>query len=278
MGWSGTGSRSNPQGRTWPLATWTWIYVGWSLLPVLLLLRLAFADPAAEPWPSGLSLAFFRGALSNPELRGPLLRSLQLAGLTVAIATPLGVGLAIGLARWRTRWIDAWRALAIVPLAVPQVVLATGLFFTFLVPLQAIGFGRDAQLLGHVTIALPYVVLVVWVRLGSVDREFEELAMDLGASPSRAFTRVGLPLLTPAVVSAAAIAFVLSFDNLVLSQWLCIADCRTIPMTLFVRGGVGTPSPTLVALGTLAMGGTMLAMGVFFAGWRVGRRWTTRRA
>lgn len=265
-------------GRTWPLAAWTWLYAAWSLAPVLLLLRLAFADPSAEPWPNGLSLAFFRGALSNPELRGPLVRSLQLAGLTVAIATPLGVGLAVGLARWRTRWIAAWRALAVAPLAVPQVVLATGLFFTFLVPLQAIGFGRDAQLLGHVTIALPYVVLVVWVRLGSVDREFEEPAMDLGASPAQAFARVGLPLLAPAVVSAIAIAFVLSFDNLVLSQWLCISDCRTIPMTLFVRGGLGTPSPTLVALGTLAMGATVLAMGVFFTGWRVGRRWSTGRA
>jgi spermidine/putrescine transport system permease protein/putrescine transport system permease protein len=161
----------------------------------------------------------------------------------------------------------------ILPLAIPQIVMATGFFFAFLSPLRFVGLGRDAQLLGHVTVALPYVVLVTWVRLIGAGRGYEELAMDLGASPTEAFGRVTLPLLAPGIVAAIAIAFVLSFDNLVLSQWLCISDCQTVPLLLYGRGRVGALSPAVVALGTMAMLLTLLGMAVFFGAWRIGRHW-----
>jgi ABC-type spermidine/putrescine transport system permease subunit II len=254
------------------------MYLAWSLAPVALLVRAAFTDPEAFLQPEGFSIAWFRAAVADPELRVPLAHSLQLAGLTVALAVPIGLALGVGLARWMSPIAGVVRALAIVPLAIPQIVMATGLFFSFLAPLRFVGLGRDAQLLGHVTIALPYVVLVMWVRLIGVGRGFEEIAMDLGASRTQALRRVTLPLLAPAILSAIAIAFVLSFDNLVLSQCLCISDCQTVPLLLYGRGRVGALSPAVVALGVMAMLGSLAAMGLFFGAWRIGRRWRVRTA
>ena len=168
------------------------------------------------------------------------------------------------------------RSLALAPLAVPPIVLAGGFFFAFRYPLGIIGFGRDAQILGLVTIALPYVVLLIWARLFSIGRDLEETAMDLGATRSSAFIRVTVPLLLPSIMSAMALAFVLSFDNLVVSQYLCIHDCSTVPMLLYGRGQAVGLSPAVVALGTMSMMATLVAMAIFFSSWKLSRRWSER--
>ena len=270
-------SRWKPVRPTWRapfLATWTVGYFVWSLVPIALLVRISFADPSAFLDSRSFSLAWYEAAVTDPDLRGALLHSLLLAGSTALIATPLGVSLAVGLASWASREATMLRFLALAPLAVPPVVLAGGFFFAFLHPLGIIGFGRDAQIIGHVTIALPYVVLLIWARLFSIGRDLEETAMDLGASRASALVRVTVPLLLPSIMSAMALAFVLSFDNLAVSQYLCITDCRTVPMLLYGRVQPVMPSPAVVALGTMSMMATLVAMAIFFSSWKLSRRWS----
>lgn len=258
------------------LATWTIAYLAWSLIPIALLIRVSFADSFAVLDPRGFSFAWYQDVFADPDLRGAFFHSLVLAGSTAVLATPLGVGLGVGLASWKSRRSVIFRPLAVAPLVVPQIVLATGFFYAFLYPLGVIGFGRDAQLVGHITIALPYVVLLIWARLFSIGPELEEMAVDLGASRASALVRVTVPLLLPAILSGMALAFVLSFDNIVVSQFLCVRDCRTVPMLLYGRGRAVVVSPAVIALGTISMMATLVAMAIFFAAWKLSRRWSER--
>jgi ABC-type spermidine/putrescine transport system permease subunit II len=267
---------STPASKAPFLTTWTIAYFAWSLVPVALLVRVSLAEPSAVLDPRGFSVAWYRMAFSDPDIRGAFFHSLELAGPTALIATALGVGLGVGLGSWKSRWSGRLRPLALAPMAIPQIVLAAGAFYAFLYPLRVIGFGRDAQLIAHITIALPYVVLLVWSRFFSISRGLEETAIDLGASRASAFIRVTLPLLLPAILAGMALAFVLSFDNLVVSQILCVRDCTTVPMLLYGRGRAVSVSPAVVALGTVSAMAMLVAMTVFFSAWRLSRRWHIR--
>jgi spermidine/putrescine transport system permease protein len=117
--------------------------------------------------------------------------------------------------------------------------------------------------LAHVTLAIPFVVLVVRARLLGLPFEEEEAALDLGATPISMVRRVLLPLSVPALIPSAAIAFTLSFDNIVLSHWLCIGnDCRTLPGLLTGTAGAIMVSPDLYAIGTVGMAVALCMMTV----------------
>jgi spermidine/putrescine transport system permease protein len=123
-----------------------------------------------------------------------------------------------------------------------------------------IPLGRTAQLLGHVTFSVSYVVVIVRSRLASIGDEYEAAARDLGASPVRALRTVLLPLLTPAIVAGALIVFAASMDDFVISAFLSAdASSVTVPIRLYsaVRNA---PSPALNALATLLLLGSALAL------------------
>ena len=230
------------------LAALTLLYFVVSLAPVLLLVRISFSDGPLSTEPHGFTLAAYRFVLDNPTGRAALLRSLRLAGLTALVATPLGVCLAFGLSRWSGPASSFATYVSILPLVVPQIVLASG-YFLIAASSETIRFGTGPQLAAHITVALAFVVIIVRARVLGLGRELEEMAMDLGASQAQAIVRVQLPLLAPAIVAGALIAFAVSMDNFVLSQWLCIElDCTTVPMLLYSR----QPSPPLGALASLS--------------------------
>src|SRR5213076_2332745 len=120
---------------------------------------------------------------------------LKLAALDVLIATPIGVFLALGLARWRGRGSGASNFLMLFPLVTPEIVAGVSLLILFSQLLRFVPFGTVAQLLGHVTFSISYVVVIVRGRLFSIGRSYEEAAADLGAAPATRLTRVLLPLL-----------------------------------------------------------------------------------
>ena len=134
-------------------------------------------------------------------------QSLKLATLDVIIATPIGVLLALGLARWRGRGSGVSNFIMLFPLVTPEIVMGVSLLLVFTHLFTFVHTGTLAQMLGHVTFSISYVVVIVRGRLFSIGRQYEEAAADLGASPRVALTKVLLPLLTPAIVAGAAIAF-----------------------------------------------------------------------
>lgn len=257
---------SNPWGRPRVLRAVTLAYVAWSLLPVLVAVQFSFnAGRSRSVWQGFSTRWYLTDAASvarDDSLRLALTQSLRLAALTMLVATPLGVALALGLARWRGRGARAANALMLVPLVTPEIVMGVALFLVFANLYDFVPFGTWAQFLGHVTFSISFVVIIVRGRLFAIGRDYEEAAMDLGASPAQALRRVLLPLLAPAIFSSFAIVFAISIDDFVISQFLVGgASSVTIPVRLY-SGARLAPPPSLNALATLMLALTLVAVTV----------------
>jgi spermidine/putrescine transport system permease protein len=256
---------SNPWARPRGLAVWTWLYILWSILPIGFAIMMAFNSGRSTVAFQGFSLYWWiddpdTAVFTNPDYRGAIIQSLKLAGGDMLIATPIGVALALGLARWRGRGSGSANFLMLFPLVTPEIVMGASLFVVFANLFDFISFGTPAQLLGHVTFSISYVVIVVRGRLFSIGREYEEAAMDLGASPVGALRRVLLPLLGPAIFASAMIVFAISIDDFVISTFLVGGqESNTIPILIYnqARGG---PRPSLNGVASLMLAGSMLAI------------------
>lgn len=272
----------NQWGKPRGLVLLTALYVLWSLIPVAIAVRFSFNDGRSRSTWQGFSMRWYLGdpaeassVLYDPSLRFALNQSLKLAMLTMLVATPIGVALAIGLARWRGRGSKSSNFLMLFPLVTPEIVMGVALFLVFDNLYDFVTFGTMAQFLGHVTFSISFVVIIVRGRLFAIGRDYEEAAMDLGASPSEAMRRVLLPLLTPALIASLAIVFALSIDDFVISQFLVGgADSVTIPVRLY-SGARLAPPPSLNALATVLMvitiGAIVVAgLGVKYLGRRFG--------
>ncbi|MSX01570.1 MAG: ABC transporter permease subunit [Actinobacteria bacterium] len=262
-------SLRNPWGKPRFLAGVTWVYIIWSLLPVLLAIRFAFNDGRSRTTLQGWSTRWFFGdsafsVFGDPTLQDALTHSLLLAGLAMLIATPLGILLAIGLQRWRGRGSGPSNVIALLPLVTPELVFAVGLFLLFTTALATIGLGTTAQVIGHVTFSMSFVVVIVRGRLITVGPDVEEAAADLGAPPLAVIWRILLPLLAPAIAASLLIVFALSIDDFVVSQYLASgADTTTVPMRIYAQARAA-PTPALNALATLMLLITLMALGLAY--------------
>jgi len=245
----------------------TWAYVLWSLVPVAVAVLFGFNDGRSRSTWQGFSLRWYfqdpdLSVLHDPSLRDALLQSLKLAGLTMLIATPLGVALAIGLARWRGRGARPANFLMLFPLVTPEIVMGVSLFLVFVYLFGFIQLGTQAQLLGHVTFTVSYVVIVVRGRLFAIGREYEEAAMDLGASRWQAIRMVLLPMLAPALWARLMIASAISIDDFQTTAFLMgDQSSATIPVKLY-SAARAAPSPALNALASILLFASMLAIGI----------------
>ncbi|MET0160643.1 MAG: ABC transporter permease [Acidimicrobiales bacterium] len=268
---------SNPWRRPAFLATGFWLYVVWSLVPVLIAIQFAFNSGRSRSAWQGFSLRWWfddpdRSLWHDPSLRDALFNSLWLAFFTMLIATPLGVALALGLARWRGRTARASNLLMLIPLATPEIVMGTMLFLVFDNLYTTIPLGRPAMLLGHITFSVSYVVILVRGRLLTIGPDLEDAAQDLGASPIAAIRTVLLPLLGPAIFASLMIVFATSIDDFVISAFLSSdASSETIPIKIYSTVRVA-PTPALNALATVMLGFTLLAVFLAVLALKVFRR------
>ncbi len=236
------------------------MYVLWSIIPVAIAVLFSFNSGRSRSTWQGFSTRWYVGepaaaesVLYDPSLRFALNQSLKLAILTMLVATPIGVALALGLARWRGRGVKASNLLMLIPLVTPEIVMGVALFLVFAEVYDFVPFGTWTQFLGHVTFSISFVVIIVRGRLFAIGRDYEEAAMDLGASQFEAMRRVLLPLLAPALLASLAIVFAISIDDFVISQFLIGgAESVTIPVQLY-SGARLAPPPSLNALATILM-------------------------
>lgn len=268
----------NPWSRSRLLVLASATYVLWSLIPVIVAIVFSFnAGRSRSAW-QGFSTRWYVGTpdaaesvLYDPSLRSALTQSLILAILTMLVATPIGVALAIGLARWKGLFAKPSNFLMLFPLVTPEIVMGVALFLVFANLYDFVPFGTPAQFLGHVTFSISFVVIIVRGRLFAIGRDYEEAAMDLGASPGQAMRRVLLPLLSPAILASFAMVFALSIDDFVISQFLLReASSITIPVRLY-SGARLAPPPSLNALATVLMVITIAAIvlaGLAFRAWK----------
>ena len=256
---------ANPWGRPRFLALTTWLYILWSLVPVLLAVRFAFNSGRSRTSLQGWSLRWFwqdptLSVFHDPTLQAALKHSLVLAALVMVIATPLGTALALGMRRWTGPSAGAANIVLLLPLVTPELVFAVGMFLLFTTAFGFIGLGTTAQAIGQVTFTLSWVVVIVRGRLGTIGRDMEEAAQDLGAPPWDVVRRVVLPLLLPAMAASFLVAFALSIDDFVVSQYLASgASTTTVPMRIYAQAR-GAPTPALNALATIMLVVSLLAL------------------
>jgi spermidine/putrescine transport system permease protein len=264
---------ANPWGRPRFLAIVTWLYIVWSLLPVLLAIRFAFNEGRSRTALQGFSLRWFTGdpnlsVLHDPTLLAALGQSLELAALTMLIATPLGTALALGLQKWRGPGSGPVNVMMLLPLVMPELVFAVGMFLLFTTSFAFIGLGTTAQVIGHVTFSMSWVVVIVRGRLATIGIEVEEAAADLGAPPHEMLRRVLLPLLAPAIAAGLLVVFALSIDDFVVAQYLSSgADTTTVPMRIYSQAR-NAPTPALNALATIMLVVTLFALVLAYLAFR----------
>jgi spermidine/putrescine transport system permease protein len=265
----------------WAKPRFLWIvsigYVLWALVPVLIAVAFSFNGGRSLTTWQGFSTRWYCCHISSvwrdPELRDALLQSLKLASSTVLISVPFGVGFALALDRWRGRGSGTANFLMLFSFITPEIAVGVALLLFFTQLVARIGLGFPAQVGGLSMFMMAYVVIVVRARLLTIHREYEEAAMDLGASPLQSLFLVLFPLLWPAIFSSAAIVFAASIDNFVISQMLSSgAGTQTIPILIYTSARRG-PLPSVNALASITLLISTLLVGLaalYF--WRAARR------
>jgi putative spermidine/putrescine transport system permease protein len=164
------------------------------------------------------------------------------------VATALGTLAALGLARPEMPYRRTIMAILISPMIVPIIITATGLFFFY----SATGLAGSyvGIILAHATLGIPFVIITVTATLVGFDQSLNRAALSLGASPTRTFFKVTMPLIMPGVISGALFAFVTSFDEVVVVLFVAAHDQQTIPRQMW-NGIREQISPAILAVATI---------------------------
>jgi putrescine transport system permease protein len=191
----------------------------------------------------------------NDQIMGAAGLSIKIATLNACISVVLGTLAGLVLARFgRFRGRTLLAAMTTAPLVMPEVITGLAMLLLFVAMEQLIGWpagrGVTTITIAHVTFSMAYVTVIIQSRLANFDDSLEEAAMDLGARPAKVFWRITLPLIMPAIVSGWLLAFTLSWDDVVISQFVAGPSSTTLPMVIFSKVRLGV-SPDVNALATL---------------------------
>jgi spermidine/putrescine transport system permease protein len=238
--------------RVWTAGVLVFLY-----LPILVLAAYSFNASRLNVRWTGFTFEWYRAVWSNAPLLRAAQNSFVIAVLTTAISVVLGTLGAWLLFRYRFRGAPAIRTLAAVPMVMPEILMGISLLVFFATVGMPLGF--TTVVIGHVTFSFPFVLLAVQARLQGLDPSLEEAAMDLGATPWRAFWLVILPGLRPAIVAGGLMAFTLSWDELIVTFFTASAASATLPLRIFGMAKVGL-NPMLNALSVLFVIATIAAV------------------
>jgi spermidine/putrescine transport system permease protein len=253
----------NPWRKPVFLESITWAYLFWSIVPVAIAIVFSFNSGRSRSSWQGFSLRWWTqdpdSLWRDSALRGALFQSLKLAGLTMLIAVPLGVAFAIGIDRWRGRVAATANFGMLLSFVVPEIILGVSLLLIFTYTFKnLISLGTVAQLLGLITFQISYAVIIVRARLLTIGKEYEEAAMDLGATPTGAVQRVLLPLLYPAIFASFAVVFADSLDDFIIVRYLS-GPSTSEPLAVKIFAAArSSPTPAVNAAAASLLAGTLL--------------------
>ena len=256
-----------PRKRRWGrfvLPTYSWLVIAYLVFPIILMIFYSFnkvyngIPQVSFSW-IGFTTEWYRQWSNVPGLTPAFWLSIRLALVSTAISTVLGTMLAIALVRYRPPRFHGkviFEQVIFLNIAAPEIVMGAsllGLFVSF-----NIGRGFLTLVLAHVMFSIAYVTVTVRARLSGFDRALEEAAYDLGATPRVTFTRVTLPLIMPGVLAGALMAFALSIDDFVTSNFLS-GSSAPFPVWVYGVTRVGIP-PQVFVFGT-----AIFTVGIAFA-------------
>jgi spermidine/putrescine transport system permease protein len=271
----------NPWRKPRFLQAATFGYLAWSILPVFIAVLFSFNSGRSRSTWQGFSLRWwyqdeFDSLWTDLALRHAMFQTFRLATATVLLAVPIGTAFALGIDRWHGRLPRTADFGMLLQFVVPELILSIALFLFFTKLLEMspgnllIPLGTGAQIIGLTTFQLAYSVIIVRARLLSIGPEYEEAAMDLGATPGQALRRVLLPLLAPAIMAAAVLVFADAVDNFVTVRYLS-GPASSEPLSVKIYSAArSSPTPAVNAAATVMLLSTLLVIGV---GWLISKRW-----
>lgn len=233
-------------------------------LPLVLLILFSFNESRLVTVWAGFSTRWYGELLRNERMIEAAVLSLGVAAAAATLAGIAGTLAGYALARLGAfAFRPLFALLLLVPMVLPEVILGLSMLMSFAALERAIGWPAERGFLvvalAHATYGTAFVALIVEARLRGMDPALEEAALDLGASPARAFLRVTVPLLAPAIASGWLLAFTLSLDDLVISSFVAGPGATTLPMLVYSSVRLGL-SPQINALATvLVLGIAVLA-------------------
>jgi len=236
--------------------------VAYMLIPIGVIAVFSFNNPAGRynfTW-EGFTLDHWKDPFAIEELTDAMITSIELAAVATLISTALGVLVAMALVRYEFFGRKTSNLLIVIPTATPEVVIGAALLSMFLLPpfVNFIDLGFQSLVIAHVMFSISFVVIVVRSRLIGFDRSLEEASRDLGASAFTTFRTITLPLLMPGIIAAALLAFALSIDDFVISNF---NSGTTVTFPLYIYGASQRGIPVEVnVLATLLFVITALAM------------------
>jgi putative spermidine/putrescine transport system permease protein len=235
-------------GRLWLYALAALVLV-FLALPTLIVVPMSFSGSQyLECPPRDWSLRWYRSYFASATWMQATATSFKAGALTTLVATPLGTLAAYGLHVSRYRWARAIQVLLITPIIVPLILLAIAVFYAY-VQLKLVN-SLTGLVLAHSMLAIPLVMMIVGSALKGYDMNQEMVARSLGAPRARAFLGVTLPQIRFALVSGALLAFLTSFDEVVLALFISGGDNSTLTRNMFLalRDQI---DPTIAAISTL---------------------------
>ena len=236
-------------GRIWLAAVYLFLYI-----PLFFLMLFSFNSTRQDSVFTGFSTRWYTALMNDSRLVSGFFLSLKVAVITGTLSVIFGTFAAFVLVRYsRFRGRSLFSGLVSAPLVMPEVIIGLSLLLLMVAVQRAIGWperGATTIVIGHALLGMAYATVVIASRLREMDRMIEEAAMDLGCRPFQVFFLVTLPNILPSLVAAWMLTFTLSFDDVVISEFLSGPGVTTLPQVIFgyARRGV---NPSIYAAATL---------------------------
>jgi spermidine/putrescine transport system permease protein len=240
------------------LHLFTWVVIAWLLLPIFVMIAFGFNNPKGrynQTW-DGFTFKWYGKLFEIPELTSALITSLVIAVIATILSTVLGTGIGYALGRHRFRGAGALNLIMFATISSPELVMGASLLSLFVS--LGVGLGAVTITIAHVMFSLSFVAIVVRARVLTLDRSIEEAAADLGANSWTTFWKVTFPIILPAVFAGILLAFALSIDDFVVTNFTA-GTTVTFPLWIWGSTRVGLP-PQVNVMGTL-----IFAFGVVIA-------------
>ena len=254
--------RPNKRWTRFLLPGFTWLMIFYLALPVFVMILYSFnnipviGSPRQTPKFWGFTLHWWRDLFGVAGLRDALKTSLMIAPISAFVATALGTLIGLALGRYRFRGKAPVNFVIFLAIAVPEIVLGSSLLSMFVLA-QTPPIGFATILLSHIGFSVAFVAVTVRARVQGLDRSLEDAAQDLFANPLTTFFKVTLPLIAPAILAGFLLAFVLSLDDFVITNFVS-GSTATFPVWVFGATRIGLP-PQVNVMGTLLFSAGVLA-------------------
>ncbi|RBW56143.1 ABC transporter permease [Phaeobacter gallaeciensis] len=239
-------------GKLWLLSILFFLYA-----PILVMAFMSFNASQYYQLPFEFSLKWYEKLALNTEILDAATRSIAIAIVTTVVATVLGTAASVALFRFEFRGKRFLQVMLFPPIAIPWLITGTAMLIFFF----GIGLGRGTPsvIIGHVALAIPYVIVVVSARLATFDATLEEAARSLGANAWTVTRRVTFPWIVPGIIAGALFAFAVSFDQFVISYFLSEPGDSTLPVLIYtsIRKGF---TPEINAISTIIISLSMVVM------------------